>query len=75
MFADLPGQTPLSVSMPKQIVEFWSQRILGYSMPATIQEIVIAEIYAHHAFVDEDRVWAIPLAVSAILMSPEFQWR
>jgi len=76
---DLPAQTPSEVRTPNRIVQFWSERILGFLIHPTLQEAIVAEVYegrdGEHAFLDEELVWAIPLVVSALLMSPDFQRR
>lgn len=79
LYTDLQGQTPPEVRSPGEIVEFWSRRLLGYPLHAAVQQHIIEAAYdgrdPHHAFEENERAWAIPLVVSAILMSPDFQWR
>ena len=73
------GILPADVATPEEIVDFWSQRLLGYLLPAA-ERTEIVEFMAFGRGTDSD----LPpdqiaerqrYMIALILMSPSFQWR
>ena len=73
------GILPAGMATPEEIVDFWSQRLLGYLLPAA-ERTEIVEFMAFGRGIDSD----LPpdqiaerqrYMIALILMSPSFQWR
>jgi len=71
--------TPTSIKTPTAVVNYWSNRLLGYSLPATEQQAVVEFLAAgRNADLDlpetqlTDR---LPYTLALIFMSPSFQCR
>jgi uncharacterized protein (DUF1800 family) len=82
LYLDLLGLTPPSVRSANQLADFWTQRILGYPMPAAErQEIVDFMAQGHNPDLalpvdsDPDTRDRVRSMVGLILMSPSFMWR
>ncbi len=81
-FFDLLGQTPAGIRSARELVDFWTVRILGRPVPAGEQQRLV-EFMAQSASPDDD----LPLdddwdtqerlraMVALVLMSPSFLWR
>lgn len=70
---------PANITKPPAIVDYWSNRILGYTLPAGERQPVIDFMaygrnpeYELPAEQISDRLYSM---VGLILMSPSFLWR
>lgn len=75
----LQSQMPANITKPPAIVDYWSNRILGYTLPAGERQPVIDFMaygrnpeYELPAEQISDRLYSM---VGLILMSPSFLWR
>lgn len=76
---DLVGQTPSAVTTPIQLVDFWSNRVLGRLLPPEEYEPIV-EFMAFgrnptQDLPEEDLKERLPYMVALIFMSPSFAWR
>ena len=71
--------TPASVKTPNAVVNYWAQRLLGYSLPANEQQSIVEFLAAGRNpdldLPDDQLVERLPYAVGLIFMAPAFQWR
>ena len=73
------GVMPASVATPEEIVDFWSNRLLGYVLPAA-ERTEIVEFMAFGRGTDSDLppdqiAERLRYMIALTLMSPSFQWR
>lgn len=73
------GILPADVTTPEEVVDFWSQRLLGYVLPAA-ERTEIVEFMAFGRGTDSDLppdqiTGRLRYMIALILMSPSFQWR
>lgn len=78
---DLIGQLPQSLETPRQIVDYWLHRLIGYPLPESNTRTLIEFIAPDQS---PDEPWQISRAevaerltqlVPLIAMAPEFRWR
>ncbi|HRW09482.1 MAG TPA: DUF1800 domain-containing protein [Caldilineaceae bacterium] len=71
--------TPASVKTPNAVVNYWAQRLLGYSLPANEQQSIVEFLAAGRNpdldLPDDQLVERLPYAIGLIFMAPAFQWR
>lgn len=72
-------QTPSAVNTPVQLVDYWSNRILGRIMPNEEYQPIVEFIAQGRGLTqplpDKDKEERLPHMVALILMSPSFMWR
>jgi uncharacterized protein (DUF1800 family) len=77
--ARIKAQTPPELQTPTQLVDFWSQRILGYPLPTadhqTLVDFMARGQNANYALSVEQIAERLRPLVGMILMSPSFQLR
>ncbi|MEZ4656079.1 MAG: DUF1800 domain-containing protein [Caldilineaceae bacterium] len=75
----LPEQTPSSVNTPIQLVDYWSNRILGRVMPneeyTPIVEFIAQGRGLTQPLPANDITDRLPHMVALIFMAPSFMWR
>lgn len=79
VLVDVWAQTPAELTTPARLVDFWMQRILGYSLTeaqrAAVIDFIAAGADPDDNLSDEERNSRLPGMVELILMSPEFRLR
>lgn len=71
--------TPASIKTPNAVVNYWANRLLGYSLPLGEHQAVVEFLAAGRNpdldLPDEQLTERLPYTMGLIFMAPAFQWR